>query len=80
MHSILFFHIYLIIWLHWILVVATGILSPDQKSNPGPPALGELSLRLWTTREVTTLSLLTSFSLPMCTQSLSLVSLQPQGL
>ena len=75
-----FFHIYLFIWLHWILVATYGILSPDQKSNPGPPALGVLSLSLWTTREITTLSLLASFSLPMCTQSLSLVSLQPHGL
>ena len=40
-----------------LLVAACGILFPDQRFNPGPPALGTRSLSHWTTREVS-LSLL----------------------
>ena len=35
-----------------LLVAACGILFPDQRLNPGPPALGTRSLSHWTTREV----------------------------
>ena len=50
---------YLFIWLHWVLVIARGILScstwdlgPWSGIEPGPPALGAQSPRHWTTREI----------------------------
>ena len=65
--------IYLLIWLHWVLLVACGILScgtstlsrgewdlvPLPGIEPRPPALGVQSLSHWTTREVPTLAVLT---------------------
>ena len=44
--------IYLFAWLHWVLVVACGILAPWPGIEPGFPALGVWSLSHWTTREV----------------------------
>ena len=49
MSKVFFKNICLFIWLCWVffqhtgsLVVACGIWFPDQRSNPGPPAL-----RMW---------------------------------
>ena len=53
-----FFLIYLLIWLHRVLVVAHGIFSCTMwvlvpwGIEPGPPALGVWSLSHWTPREV----------------------------
>ena len=50
------------IWLHWILVVACQIKFPGWSSNPGPPALGACSLSHCTTREVSSVAFLASWS------------------
>ena len=57
---------YLFIWLHWVLLVAHGIFSrgmwdlvPWPGIEPRPSALGERSLRHWTTREIPLPSFLT---------------------
>ena len=54
-----FFHIYLFIWLHLVLVEAMWILTCGMwdlvawpEMEPRPPALGAQTLSHWTTREV----------------------------
>lgn len=46
------FFICVFIWLHWVLVVAHGIKSPDQGSNSRPHHCEHKNLNHSTTREV----------------------------
>ena len=45
------------IWLHWVLVASCRIQFPNQRSNPGLPALGMWNLSHWITREASRLAL-----------------------
>ena len=49
-------HLFILTWLHRVLVVVCGIELTDQGLNPGPAALAVQSLSHWTTREGSTLS------------------------
>ena len=55
-HWLSLFYIYLFVWLHRFIVVACGILFPNQRSNPGPLHWKHKRLSYWTTREVPTIS------------------------